>query len=224
MFNTNEIIDKLKLFKNPLIAWSGGKDSMLVSEVFRKLGSFKYAAVVSEALEYKMHLNFITSYLKKYKLNAEIIETGFNFEWLDKNPEFILPVNSKIRSKIYKLVQQNHIRKFAEKNKHDVVIFGRRTSDGNSIPKELYKTKNGIYQYFPFRDVNDEDVFKFLKGVELSPIYEKCEGFTRGTHTVNICNVYGDSPTGKRLEFVKLYEPEKYNKLQFLIKKHNINV
>jgi len=216
----------LKQFKNPLVAWSGGKDSVFVSETLKKIGKYKYACVVSRALEYQMHLDYISAYAFTNQLSLAVIETGFDFDWLNQHPEFILPVSSAIRAKIYKVVQQNHIKFYAENNGHDAVIFGRRTDDGNSIYAELYKNKNGkgIFQYFPFKDVKDNEVMSALKNVELSPIYQKCDGFARGTHTVNICNAYGDTPIGKRLEFVKRYEPKKYNELMKLIKIHKISV
>lgn len=212
-------------FKKPLVAFSGGKDSVFLSELIRHHRDMDYAAVISEELEYSMHINFMKEYSKRVGINLIFIETGFGFDWLDKHPEFILPTTSKIKSKIFKLVQQDHIRRYAEKNGYDCVIFGRRTADGNSIKAKLYTTKNGIQQYFPVKDYPDIAVTNFLcESYVLSPIYKHCDGFYRGTHTINICNAYGDQPRGKRLKYFEQFEPEKYRRIMELIRKHNINI
>lgn len=210
-------------FKNSIIAFSGGKDSVAVSKFMLNQGyKIPHVCVINKEIDYPCHLNYIENYCKSKNVDLIFIEQShLGLEFLKKNPKYIFPFDSKIKSNWFYKFQQSGIRKYSEKNNCKTVIYGRRTADGNSIKKELYTTKNGILQYFPLRDWSNNKTMNYIKDEEISPIYKSERGLIRGTHTINIANTYIDKDVNVSLEFIKSIDLKMYQNAIELLKYKN---
>lgn len=211
-------------FKNSILAFSGGKDSVAISKFMLDQGyKIPHVSVINKELDYPIHIKYIEDYCKRKAVELIFIEQkhlGINF--LKKNPKYIFPFDSKIKSNWFYKFQQLGIKKYSEKNNCSTVIYGRRTADGNSIKSHSYVTKNGIKQYFPLRDWSNIKTMEYIKDEILSPIYEQERGLIRGTHTINIANTYQDENEHVALNFIKSIDLNMYNNALDLYK-HKLN-
>lgn len=87
----NEIIKNTK-GKKAAYAWSGGKDSIVLSELCRKAG-IKDCMIGLCNLEYPAFLNWIDNNKPE---NLEVINTSQDIEWLKRHENFLFPQSSKI--------------------------------------------------------------------------------------------------------------------------------
>tara|TARA_R100000935_G_scaffold28627_2_gene48991 strand:- start:2486 stop:3127 length:642 start_codon:yes stop_codon:yes gene_type:complete len=207
-------------FKNAIIAFSGGKDSVAISKFMLDQGyKIPHVCVINKELDYPVHLKYVKEYCKNKDVDLTFVDQNhLGMDFLKKNPKFIFPFDSKIKGNWFYRFQQSGIKKYAEKNNCSTVIYGRRTADGNSIKSNLYTTKNGIQQYFPLRDWSNTKTMEYIKLEKLSPIYNNERGVVRGTHTINIANTYKDKNINSALEFIKSMDLQMYNKALTLLK------
>ena len=180
---TAEALDRIKTVsagKNAAYAWSGGKDSLVIADLSQKAGLAKSYCIVTE-LEYPEYLKFMQ---EKKPPNCEIINAGFNLDYLARHPEMIFP-KGKLFQRWYNQVQHKTHARYMQKNNLDVVILGRRKIDGNICGKDGLKTnKDGRITYSPIYDWSHEMLFAYLHyhNIELPFIYKWCRGFYNGTH------------------------------------------
>lgn len=206
-------------FSKGILAFSGGKDSVAVSQYMLSRGyKLPHVAVVNKEIDYRCHLDFIESYCNQYNVPLLFVnrkEKGMDF--LKKNPKFIFPTCSKIKSRWFRIFQRNGIHEFTEKYKIKSVVYGRRIADGNLIRKPKYKTANGVWQMFPLRSWSNEYTFDYIKRFPKSPIYDTPRGMRRGTHTINIANIYGETVFDDAINFIKATDENKYPKILELL-------
>ena len=212
-------------FKNSILAFSGGKDSVAISKFMLDQGyKIPHISVINKELDYPIHIKYIKDYCKRKDVELTFIEQKhLGMDFLKKNPKYIFPFDSKIKGNWFYKFQQSGIKKYSEKNNCSTVIYGRRTADGNSIKSHSYMTKNGILQCFPLRDWSNYKTMEYIKDEILSPIYENERGITRGTHTINIANTYQDKNADAALDFIKGIDLKMYNKALELYK-YKLNV
>lgn len=198
--------------QNAILAFSGGVDSVAVSQYMLRMGHKPpHVAIVSTELDYACHLEYINTYCEKYEIPLTVIDRiDMGVSFLKRNPQYIFPFESKIKGRWFKLFQQDGIRMHSQHVNADTVIFGRRRLDGNSIKDRQYRLKNGILQFFPIMDWDNDTTWSFVEGIELSPLYNHKRGRARGTHPINIANMYSDDGLNDALDFIKLMEPQKY--------------
>ena len=205
-----------------ILAFSGGKDSVALSKFMIERGyHLPHVAVISSELDYKVHIQFIKDYCSSKNIELILIDrVKYGIDFLMKNNQYIFPSNSKIKGMWFKLFQQNGLIEYSEKNDVDTVVFGRRTADGNSIKSKYYfLKKNGIAQYFPLRDWSNQETLDFIKDEAHSPIYNTERGILRGTHPVNIANMYGEVNPTDAMSFIKEMEPKKHALMKMLLRK-----
>ncbi len=195
-----------------ILAFSGGKDSVAVSQYLFKNGyRFPHVAVINRELDYRCHLAFIESYCNQFNLPLIFIERKkHGMDFLRKNPKFIFPVTSARKSRWFRIFQREGIKEFAEKYRVKMVAYGRRLDDGNTIKSERYQNANGIWQLFPIRSWSNRYTEQFIRPYPLSPIYETPRGKRRGTHTINIANLYGETQFDDAINFIKATDENKY--------------
>ena len=87
--------------KKAAVAWSGGKDSLVLADVCRQAGIEDSVLVVSN-LEYKAFTDWVDAN-KPPKL--EIINTGQDLEWLTKHPQMLFPQDSGTAAQWFHIVQ-----------------------------------------------------------------------------------------------------------------------
>lgn len=174
----NNLIQKAP---NPIIAFSGGKDSIVASHIA------EYYFGISKAVS-DSSMVFHRS-LRECKKSA--YQIGLSVEWIDrfgrdypfKNPKWLFaPV--KKQSQMYTRRQQTTVRKFAIKNNYGGIIYGRRTQE-NTVPDSLYQTKDGVWQCHPLKDWRLDHVWSYINDHQLycSDIY---------SHRVG--QVFGNTP------------------------------
>lgn len=169
--------------KRCAVAWSGGKDSLVVHALAERAGVSRGVFVHTD-LEYPAFMRWAED---NKPAGIEPLNTGHDLEWLARNPRFLFPEGGKDRGAWYQRIQQAHTRKYAERNRVDIMLFGRRRAEGNC----LRPGSGGVYNCIA--DWPHEVVLGFLhyNGVDLPPFYEWPDGFVHGTHSWNARNPGG---------------------------------
>lgn len=154
-----EIKSVLNKFKNPVIAYSGGKDGFVVAHLCNEIYP-NIKMICETSFYFPKQIQNIKEISSKYKFNVTFTDS-LNDEWLKKNKEIIFTNDKKLRSFSFQIRHQSAIKKFVKKVNGDITIFGRRTEE-NTVPKKLYTTKNG-YQFHPLREWLEQDIWNYFK-------------------------------------------------------------
>lgn len=150
----------LELSKKPMIAFSGGKDSLVAAYLATQYG-IKTA--------FCEHSYCFDDDLEDYKRSAIWLglncafNSEYDWDWLEKNQQFILPDTMKQQGEFYKIRHQKTIARFAKQNECDGILFGRRDQE-NSIKSELYMRKQtGVWQCHPLKKWTTQEVWSFIR-------------------------------------------------------------
>ena len=87
--------------KKAAVAWSGGKDSLVLADVCRQTGIEDSVLVVSN-LEYSAFTECVD---RNKPPKLEIINTGQDIEWLVKHPQMLFPQDSNTAAQWFHIVQ-----------------------------------------------------------------------------------------------------------------------
>lgn len=161
--------------------WSGGKDSIVIEILCRKLG-VKNGYFAHCNLEYNFWLEYCLNNLKS---NVKAINTEVGFDYIKNRPDMLFCYGqSKVASKWYKIVQINAQDLYIKREGCRNIILGRRKKDNNFCGKNGVFVSKKKVNLSPIFDWNHEDVFAFLEfnKIELPPIYLTKNGFMEGTH------------------------------------------
>ena len=167
MTDTN-IIEAYKSIENvlskssrPLVAFSGGKDGFVTAYLCNKV--WPGIEMVCEASFYfDIQKEDINLSAERHSFNLTCKES-LTDQWLLKHPQVIFSPESKVRAWSFHARQQKTVKAFARQIKADVSIYGRRTEE-NSVPKELYTTKEGL-QFHPLRSWSTNQIWSFFDGI-----------------------------------------------------------
>lgn len=171
----------------PVMAWSGGKDSIALQAVAEAAG-VRESFIVLSRLEYPAFLDWVQRYSP-----AGLIEhtrTGIDLDWLRNNPAMLFPQTSETAARWFQRVQHAGQRDvMREYSKDSILLLGRRTQDGNYCgPVEDnggrgYVDRTGFTRFCPLWDWSHEDVLNVVASFDLSlpPIYDWPDGFRVGT-------------------------------------------
>jgi 3'-phosphoadenosine 5'-phosphosulfate sulfotransferase (PAPS reductase)/FAD synthetase len=155
-----EALENIKLYtrdKKAVIAFSGGKDSIVVASLASKCGileaicetSFVFPRDGQDYIKASEHLG----------LNCTFRDS-LDYQWLRDNPEHIFNAHKKGLNLRY-LRQQVTINKYSNEVGADVLITGRR--DEENTCKSIYYTKsNGIGQLHPLKHWKTDDIWNYL--------------------------------------------------------------
>lgn len=168
--------------KKVAVAWSAGKDSLVLGRICSMAGIDDCVLVISD-LEYPAFLDWVNEN-KPEKLT--IINTGQNLEWLAKHPRFLFPQKSDIAAQWFHIVQHRGQAKYYKENNLDMILLGRRRADGNYVGKgsNIYTDGKGVTRYSPLADWSHEEILAFIHyyDVPVPPIYGWKNGYLCGTH------------------------------------------
>lgn len=168
--------------KKAAVAWSGGKDSLVLASVCAMAGIEDCVLVVSN-LEYPAFMEWVEAN-KPEKLT--IVNTGQDLKWLEKHPQFLFPQSSNIAAQWFHIVQHRGQAKYYKDNNLDMILLGRRRADGNYVGKgsNIYTDGKGVTRYSPMADWSHEAVLAFIHyyGLPVPPIYGWKNGYLCGTH------------------------------------------
>jgi phosphoadenosine phosphosulfate reductase len=140
-----------------LIAYSGGKDSIVATHLATGLGIRNAVSEIS--FQFTSATNDVKKSADFFGLNIEYKE-GLSLEWLKKNPKYIYS-ESKLQAKIYSMRQQRTVKKYSKEGGYTGVVYGRRTEE-NTVKSELYKLKSNVWQCHPLRDWKTEDIWAYI--------------------------------------------------------------
>lgn len=168
--------------KKVAYAWSGGKDSLVLSKICQEAGIMPCIFVICH-LEYKAFIEWVEIH-KPPELS--IINTGQDMSWLVAHPKMLFPQNSKFASKWFQIVQYRGQTKYYKEHGLDMLLLGRRRMDGNYVGKgdNVYTNGCGVTRYSPLSDWTHEQVLAYIHyyNLEMPPIYSWKNGYVCGTH------------------------------------------
>lgn len=144
--------------RRPVIAYSGGKDSIVVAHLARELGiteavcelSWYFYEQTRNVQDIARHLGLRVTY-----------KDSLSIHWLRRHPEIIFSNSSRVRAWTFQVRHQRTVQRYAKEVGADCQIFGRRTEE-NSVPRRLYRTKHGL-QCHPIRDWTEAQVWAYFE-------------------------------------------------------------
>lgn len=147
----------LSLSKKNVIAFSGGKDSIVLTHLCSTFGIRD--AITETAFMFPKSLMETKATAEFFGLNV-IYNEGLTWDWLKKHPEFCAPV-MKLQPKLYSIRQQKTVKTLSRKNKYTGVLYGRRLQE-NTVKAKIYTLANGQYQCHPLRDWKTNDIWTYI--------------------------------------------------------------
>jgi len=177
--------------KNVAYAWSGGKDSIVLSKLCEMAGIHNSMFAHSE-LEYP---EFLSWCMKHKPDGCTVMNVGPDLDWLAEHPEMLFPRKSRTVYRWYCIVQQKGIREYFREHKLDMMLVGHRNADGNHTgTTHIITNREGVTRYSPMARWPHEYILAAIEyyGLELPPIYGWKNGYRNGTHSWP-CRLYVDS-------------------------------
>lgn len=162
-------------------SWSGGKDALVLGHVARMAG-IQRGVLARTNLEYSAFVEWLATNTPE---GVSVINTGQDLDWLVKYPDMLFPATATLGAAWFSKVQHTAQRKYYKENDLQVILLGRRRSDGNFVGREgknNYESK-GIVRYSPLADWTHAEIFAALHHfkLDLPPIYDFPRGFRVGT-------------------------------------------
>lgn len=168
--------------KNAAFAWSGGKDSVALGFIADLSGVPDCVLGITD-LEYPAFLAWVTAHMPD---RLEVINTGLDLEWLSANIGMLFPRDASTAANWFARVQHSAQRQYYRKYRLDVIMVGRRRSDGNFVGRagENWYSADGVLRYSPLADWTHADVFALIDHyhLPLPPFYNWPRGYRCGTH------------------------------------------
>ncbi|MDR0472313.1 MAG: phosphoadenosine phosphosulfate reductase family protein [Treponema sp.] len=184
------ILEKALMRGKGIVAYSGGKDAIVVALLAQKLGvidgvcelSFCFTQQETDIKKQAISLGFNVQYRKK-----------FDLRWLARHPQFVFNNDTKQINAFCQIRQRDSCEKYALQNGYKVVITGRK-NQGNSIKDTIYERRNGTVGAHPLREWTDGDIWAYLrdKGIPRPWIYGTPFGLAEGNSFWPICRQYPD--------------------------------
>lgn len=189
-----------------LIAFSGGKDSIVVAHLAREMG-FRQA-YCDQSLVFERDKPQYQKSVKELDLDC-VFEEPLTMGWLKRNSHYLwadLPTCAKF----YGLRQQRSVEKHRVAHGYRVIILGRRYQE-NTIKAIMYTKASGAVLCNPIADWTTEEIWKYIYRYELSfpEIYDYDVGLINGTGSwVTLSIPYGEQNGIDAIQACWDYEPE----------------
>jgi len=164
------------------VAWSGGKDSVVLDFVCQKVASFPSCMGMTDELEYPEFLKFVTDNMPQ---DIIVYNSGHTLKWLSENQNWLFPKTGNEASKWFKAIQHSAQDKFVKDKSLSMLLTGRRKKDMNFTGVNgIYKNKTtGVVRYSPLYEWSHEHVLACMKYYNLprAPFYNWRNGFIVGS-------------------------------------------
>ncbi len=208
------LVKALKTGSKPLVAFSGGKDSIVVAHMANQLGVSNY--VCETSFYFDKQLQSIKSIANHLGINP-VYKNSLDLAWLYKNRDLIFSSDTKRRAWSFSVRQQRTVKRQAKLIGAGIQIFGRRTEE-NSVKAAIYQTEHGL-QCHPIRDWREQDVWEYFYkyGIPIPFIYSTEFGKIEGNapfYTLNSKNCGGVNAAWKICSSI---DP-RYNEEMFNVK------
>lgn len=160
-------------YDHPIVACSGGTDSLVISKLAYEAG-IRDVVTVWTPEEYPKHKQYTRDALYERigfdRDRHHVVEAPFDLEWLRENPHYVFP-DYEHCNRFWDMRQRQHLMEFFSETHYDVRIMGRRTQE-NNVP-DWVTQKAGQDQAFPIRYWKFEDVIGFLDkhNLGINPMY-----------------------------------------------------
>jgi len=118
--------------KKAAYAWSGGKDSIVLSKMC-ELAGVKDCMIGVCDLEYPAFMAWIQKHKPK---KCEVINTGQNLEWLAQHPEMLFPQDSQTAARWFSIVQHRAQREYFKAHDLDMIILTKGIHGSWIVRKE----------------------------------------------------------------------------------------
>lgn len=173
-------IKKVTRGKKCAIAWSGGKDSLVVGYLAGQAG-ITQGVFAHTDLEYPAFMEWVDRHKPD---EIEAVNSGHDIDWVKRHPQFLFPKTAALHGRWYSMVQQATVNRYFHRESLDLVLMGRRRSDGNCVRKNIYTNANNVTIYNCIADWENELILGFLHyyNIPIPPIYFWENGFIEGTH------------------------------------------
>lgn len=177
------------------VAWSGGKDSVVVAHLASQHSNVADPFIISNYLEFPDVEQFIVNTLER----RNIVRLPFDVKWLSRTPGMLWSVKESVE--FMRRAKWSWQDRYTKERSYHGIIFGRRTRDskvvtngrlvgGNSVGTGgCYTARNGITRVNPIYDWTTAEVFAYIRQHRLAlypPYYYGC-------FAVPIGIVYGTS-------------------------------
>ena len=140
------------------IAFSGGKDSIVVAHLAREHHGIN-TGVMDTSLYFERDLDDYRLAGKQLGIDLDITNQ-LDWNWITINPEFIF-MPKKLLGRYYGLRQQKSIRKHWLAHDKPCLLLGRRTEE-NSVSGAFSSRSDGMKQCFPIFDWSGDDVWQYI--------------------------------------------------------------
>lgn len=181
---TIEEMQKRTWYERCGVAWSGGKDSLVLYDLCKKVSIFRgVIALCQPELEYPE----MEEWIRLHKsIDIEIYRTKQDLDWLVKNPSYLFPQHSSLMGRWWAPRQWAVQKKYFFDKELDKIILGRRIQDGNQcgdVDVGEYTNSAGVTIYNPIRHWRHEDILAYCryKNLIMPPFYTYPNGFIVGT-------------------------------------------
>lgn len=167
--------------KKAALAYSGGKDSIILAHLCQQAG-VKDSMMGLSDLEYPAFEAWVQEHKPE---GCQILRSAQDLAWLAKHPEMLFPATSAHTGRWFAIVQHKAQEDYYRQQGLDLLILGRRRADGNHTgPEGIYTNGRGITRYSPLYAWPHEMVLAGIhyNQLALPPIYAWKDGYTQGTH------------------------------------------
>lgn len=166
-----------------VVAFSGGKDSIVAAHMAAQLGA--RAGVCETSFCFPQQI-------RDYKVSEAQLglrvayKESLSWEWLAKNPRWVMTPLAE-QGQFYAIRQQRTVKTYARDHGFDGVIYGRRTEE-NTVKATTYQTANGLWHCHPLRDWKTGEIWSYIRAHELHypDIYNHEIGQREGNTPFNI--------------------------------------